>query len=405
MSKKIFITLILIALISLVFGVWFLMMDKNPNDILSQTDGENLFPFGQGGGTTPVNPGTTNQTTTTTPGLDLNYIPRLRKISETPVAGGVVFTNKLGTIIRYVERATGHIFETYTDSLEIKRISNTTIPKIEEALWSNQGNQVLFRYLRDDNQTIRTFYARISTTTVPDQAIEGIFLPDNIAEINVFGDRIFYTAKTETGSTGIIANIDGTKKTALINSSFNTWSHTWSQPGSVLLFPSPSSLATGFIYTLNTTSGEYIKVSQGAPGLSGLSNKDGSLILMSGKKGFGVGTAVLNTKTGETTNLSLQTMTDKCVWSVLDATVLYCAISQALPQNNYPDAWYQGKVTTNDSVWKINTETGDTEEILSPQIEALEEFDITNLSLDAQENVLLFTNKKDLTLWAYSLRL
>ena len=109
MSKKIFITLILIALISLVFGVWFLMMDKNPNDTLSQTDEENLFPIGQGGVNTPINPGTTNQTTTT-PDFDSDYIPRLRKISETPVAGGVVFTNKLGTIIRYVERGAGHSF-------------------------------------------------------------------------------------------------------------------------------------------------------------------------------------------------------------------------------------------------------------------------------------------------------
>lgn len=403
MPKKIFILILILALISIAFGLWFLLMGKNQKTPTNQTGDENLFPFGQGAGTTPINPLITDNSTTSS--IDSNYIPQLRKISETPVAGGVVFTNKLGTIIRYVERATGHIFETYSDSLEVKRISNTTIPKIEEALWSNQGSSVLLRYLRDDNQTIRTFYARISTTTVPDQAIEGIFLPDNITKLNVFGDRAFYTSKTENGSTGIIANLDGTKKIALINSSFGSWNHTWTQPGSVLLFPSPSALAIGFIYTLNTTSGEYIKVSQGAPGLSGLSNKDGSLVLMSGKKASGVGTAILKIKTGETINLSLQTMTDKCVWSVIDAVILYCAVPQALPAGNYPDMWYQGKVTTNDSVWKINTETGDTEEILSPQFEALEEMDITNLSLDQQENVLLFINKKDLMLWAYRLRI
>jgi hypothetical protein len=406
MSKKVLIFIILIILLAIGFGVWFFFFDglslSGTNG--TKTDDKNLFPFGQNASTTvKTTPDTNTTPSTNTQTTDSSYIPRLRKLSLTPTAGGVVFNDKNRSIMRFTERATGHIFETYSDSTEIVRISNTTIPKIEEALWSGKGNEVLLRYLRDDNETIRTFYARISTTTSPDQAIEGIFLSDNIRKISLLNDRIFYTTKTEAGSTGIMSQIDGSKKIALINSSFGDWSFVWTNPKQILLYPAPTASATGFAYSLNTTSGEYTKISQSAPGLAGLMNVDGSYVLLSGKKQNGIGTAILDTKKGETTTLSLETMSDKCVWSSVNKTVVYCAVPQNLASGNYPDSWYQGLVSTRDSIWKIDVSTGDTEEIVDPEMETLEEVDVTKMSIDPKDTFLLFTNKKDMSLWSYQL--
>jgi len=54
-------------------------------------------------------------------------------------------------------------------------------------------------------------------------------------------------------------------------------------------------------------------------------------------------------------------------------------------------------------VWKINAKTGATNRILTPQSVANTTMDITNLVLSAKEDYLLFTNKKDLSLWLLKL--
>jgi len=88
--------------------------------------------------------------------------PRLVQLHQTPTAGAVSFENEGGnTMARYIERGVGHIFETNMSTSKETRISNQTRLKIYEALWRDNGQSVVTRYLDDQNQAIRSFLIKL----------------------------------------------------------------------------------------------------------------------------------------------------------------------------------------------------------------------------------------------------
>src|SRR3989338_11386917 len=54
--------------------------------------------------------------------------PVLRQLTTTPVSGAVLGGSGARIAVRYLDRATGNIFEVSPDGGEAKRITNTTIP-------------------------------------------------------------------------------------------------------------------------------------------------------------------------------------------------------------------------------------------------------------------------------------
>jgi len=153
--KKILIILILIILIGFAGWVFFSMRSTPQNgDGVSIRD---FFPFGR----ESVEEDLEETPVISTPeeGEEVvgspQKLPALRKISQSPVAGATVFLQGDETIVRFVDRATGHIFETNAKTPGIQRISNTTIPQIQEAFWVGRNN-VILRYLKEDGETIET---------------------------------------------------------------------------------------------------------------------------------------------------------------------------------------------------------------------------------------------------------
>ena len=102
-------------------------------------------------------------------------------------------------------------------------------------------------------------------------------------------------------------------------------------------------------------------------------------------------------------DLGLKSQPDKCVWSKTN-TAIYCSVPGVIPAGNYPDSWYQGEVSFNDSIWKIDTKTSAFNLLISPSESLGENIDGINLFLDDKEGNLFFVNKKDSTLWALDLK-
>ena len=113
MSKKTFIIIISVVLILLLVGlVGYYLIIQNNSSTSSGPGGifKNFFPFG-GGSPTPTSAVEENPTATSTPAVT-NYTQKLRELSSEPVAGAGVLDVKAGTVVRHIEKATGHIFET-----------------------------------------------------------------------------------------------------------------------------------------------------------------------------------------------------------------------------------------------------------------------------------------------------
>ena len=406
MSKKTTIIIILVvAVLVLALGI-FLLFFTSP----TATPGtqNNYSPFGNYNGKIASTTPTT--TPTDTVGDDQQYIndptSPLIKISTAPIAGAQTFTRKVtGTtttnIVRYMERATGHTREYDRTTNMLSTASNTTVPSIYQAWWS--GNTVLAQFIGQSKDNIRTFTATLPASTTPSTQLVGGFLTENIKALAVSpkGNRVF-TIPAGENAVGSISNLDGSKKTSILNFPFNEWTAQWPSENTITLTTKPSFSAPGFMYLLSTA-GSMTKAMGNIPGLTTNTSPDLNYAIYSNSTsgGFLTGVYDLVKNTGITfTNNA--TLPEKCVWSKTSKTTAYCAIPASVPIANYPDDWYQGNLSFVDNIYKVDLKLPAVQLIYN--LPKQENIDAINLFLDAKDENLYFTNKNDYFLWGLTIK-
>lgn len=412
MSKNKIIILIItvIILASVLFYFW-----QNRSKLNGQgqtTENTESFPFGQD------NNGGANSSVSTSANADgkdssreEENLPILRRISERPVAGGISFENKdLITVIRYVDRGTGHIYETTEKSLEEMKISNTTIPKALQSIWSAGGQSVIIRYIKEGTEDISSFSANIITATTSQDVSKNpksVFLPSNIEQLSVnpSGDKIFYLINDGAGgSAGVMSNIDGSQKKQVFQSPIKEWLVSWPNNEIIALATKPSSVAPGYLFFLNSQTGAENKILGGINGLTALTGSTTKNILYSESVDGSIGLNYYNSKNNQGGELSFKTLPEKCVWSRSEESVVYCAVPKAIIYGEYPDIWYQSLTSFTDSIWKIDIKTQSSELVLDIQQDTGNEIDVADPFLSKDDGYLFFINKKDLTFWSLSLK-
>ncbi len=314
--------------------------------------------------------------------------------------------------LRYADKATGNIYQTFADKLEEKKFSTTIIPKIHEAYFGNRGDSVVMRYLKADAKTIETFAGTLPKEllggdTTGNNEIKGSFLPNNIKDITVSPDasKIFYLFESGsaslTSSTGITLNLLNNKKTQIFDSHFTEWLSFWPSNNMISLSTKPSANIPGYMYVMDAAGKNLKKVLGGINGLTTLMSPNGKLVLYGDKN---LSLNIYNTDTKNSYAVSVKTLPEKCVWGRTGDSI-YCAAPKSISTGEYPDSWYQGEVSFQDQLWKVDVKTGNTTLILDPaSLGEREEVDGIKLSLDEKENYLFFINKKDSFLWKLDLK-
>ena len=416
MSRKFLTIIFLLFLIILaaILGYYYFVLKKQPalpNPPGSETEGL-LFPFSDNGPTGTVRDTQKPEAANT----NSSAMPILRQITNVPVAGATIFESKDGTMIRYVERATGHVYEAKANAGTPRRLTNTTIPKIYEAIWVD-SQSVILRYLKDGSENIETFFAKITTpkgtagqtgtsTSAISQtsvaSLEGVFLQKGISELAVSPnkEKIFYIVPTGNGVSGVTANPDGTKKAEVWNSPLRGWQVSWPSGDTIALTVKPTATAPGFLYLLGSRSGSISKIKGGVNGLTALPSGSAKQVLYSLSTGAAVDTFLLDVRTNTSDSFPLKTLPEKCVWGRKDVNIIYCAVPKNISVAELPDSWYQGVASFIDDLWSANLLTGTTKIIASPEdLVGSQTIDATNLSLNETDEYLIFINKKDLTPW------
>ncbi|HEY4479841.1 MAG TPA: hypothetical protein VI981_05845 [Candidatus Paceibacterota bacterium] len=410
-------TLLIIFILLIVFaglGIFFftLMRENKPVDVPTTEEKDITIDFG-GRGTPPIaqpepQGGQNNDNLSSSP------LATLRKISSLPQAGAVAIDIENETEILFVDQATGHVFRGSTEDPSISRISNTTIPKITEALWLASGTGFIARYLDQDGKTIQSYSATLiprATSTIEDTGensvpfkIEGKFLPRNLKVLipSESDDLIFYIPEGER-SVGYTAKNDETKRTEVFNSDLGEWQIAWPKATHLALTTKPSGTVRGTLYLHNLKTKVTEKIMDGL-GLTALINNSLSRVLYANPSEKEFGLKVLSIKDHAVTNLGSGGLPEKCVWSKKEDFVVYCAIPKAIPGALYPDMWYQGIVSFNDTIWQLNLKNGSTIELADPEKETGEMMDAVRFFLNGKEDSLFFTNKRDNTLWSISLK-
>lgn len=440
MKKLIIISIILIILGGGVF--WYMSSQNQKVDPVTgktTNDFKSFFSFGDG---------TNNSNTQDTKGADGEVLPsdtgviddssgvnkgKFKQVTDFAVAGVVTFTDtrpsenevskptdttaEAGALVvpttnkttkvelpkidivpalRFVARSNGHIYGQYLDTLAAAKISNTTIPTIYEAIFANEGQFIMYRYLDETTDKIQSFIGTLGGST------SGSFLPENIQSVSAApsGSQFFYLIPIGNDIAGYVGSFTDTNKTQIFTSAFTEWIPQWAQANTIFMTTKPSYLFSGSMYALNKLTGGFTKVFGGVYGLTTLASTTSNLVLYSSASNGGPTLGLYNLTSHSFTPLGVNTLSEKCVWSG-NGVDIYCAVPNEIPSGQYPDSWYQGLVSFNDSIVKINTVSLSSNTVFNTaEINAI---DATNLTLSPDEKTLFMINKKDSTLWSLDL--
>ena len=406
-QKKLITWVIIVAILILIIGI-YLVFFTSPGTQPTTNTQTPYSPFGNYAGSSSSTPTTPSQNTNTgSNGSGSTYINNatspLVKISTTPIAGAEVFDRKIGvstttvSVVRYMDRATGHTMEYNRSTSMLSASSNTTIPTIYRAFWS--GNTVLAQFLEQNTRNVvRTFSGTLPASTTPSTQLTGVFLGNNISTLAISpkGDQVF-TIPTGDSAIGSISSLNGTKKTSILNFPFNEWTAEWPSASTITLTTKPSFSSPGFMYFL-TTSGTMTKALGNIAGLTTRTSPNLGYTIYSTSLTGGLATSVHDfTKNTDLTFNGSATLPEKCVWSKLVKTIAYCAVPQNVPMGNYPDDWYQGNISFTDNIYKIDLSIPSVRLIYN--LPTSQNIDVINPFLDTKEENLYFTNKNDYFLW------
>lgn len=415
MSRR-FVTIIIIILVALIIGLFVtaFLISRGPS---SQAPTDDIIrggsPFGEG-----AFPDTSQQPTTPRDDEDpfaetpsdrdeglVDATRRLRQLSTLPSVGGVIATstNEI-PVIRYVDRASGNVFEVNADGENKKRVTNTTLLGIHEALWEEGGERVIMRYL-DDDLVIKTFSGVITPAQEGEgvfSSLEGVFLPDGITQIVSAPDedRIFYLTEFGGKAIGTTADFDGSSRRQVFEHDLSEWILEWPQEDQFGITTAASAMANGYTFLLNDGSSRLSSILRGLRGLATHYSPTTEFVLFSSTAQNDIETRIFSVENEEVRPFALTTLPEKCLWSEQQTTVIYCAAPERLPFGTYPDDWYKGLIDLQDNLWRIDVETGAVSLLISPHESIDASLDIVDLFLSNDEEYLFFTNKIDGTLWS-----
>src|SRR3989344_9187501 len=207
--RKIILILTIILIIAIGVMLYFALTRQTPKDATDGV-GSQSSPFGpSSSGTVSDNgaPVASTEANQEAPANNVVNIPRLRHLTLVPTSGDVILTKQIDVIrdrvkvketeysVRYMDRATGHIFDIKTNALAPEQISNTTIPKIYEALFTPDGNSFIARLLSETNpDQILSYYVTMKDKKVATTS------PSNAQTVADAGIIIKNTLKEATGS-------------------------------------------------------------------------------------------------------------------------------------------------------------------------------------------------------------
>lgn len=332
---------------------------------------------------------TTEQTVATT--------NQLQPLTTDPVAGFIVQEEETGTttekassstreVLRYIERGTGHIYEIELDSGKKERISSNTFGKTVRAVFSPDGSKAVIQTESGDS---------LSNTLINIGSEETESLPQNIDNLFISNDSIFYTETTEKGSTAYQLNFGGAAN-PIWQIPFTDIRVFWEEGKDIVVNrPSPNFKSSAYLVDEN--------------GWNILIEPQYQLNLATDTSGENILYSYFDTKKGMVT-LSLPSsrpegllaIPEKCIYMTTKES-FWCAMSPLLGGQEGITDWYSGAISTNDTIWSNWKEPGSTQSIARLDVMSGFNIDVTNLTANKSETKLFFINKIDGSLWMYSI--
>ena len=201
---------------------------------------------------------------------------------------------------------------------------------------------------------------------------------------------------------GFISTFDGLKKKQIWNSPLKELSSQFVNAKTVALTTKSAQNLPGFLYFVDTGSGQVKKVLGNILGLSTLVNSDGTVVLY--LEGSGISElSVFDIKNNSSQKISPATFPEKCVWSKKDKNIIYCAVPREYVGGNSLISWYKGTISFTDDIWKYDIKNNTSSIVENFGNQSNENIDLIKPLLSENEQYLVFINKIDNSLWSLDL--
>src|SRR3989344_1403543 len=316
-------------------------------------------------------------------------------VSELPVAGMAFGAHD--TTLRFIERATGHVLEAHLETKTLSRITNTTVPHVEEA------------YIVKDRVFIRTEERGVVTTVTAlvEPALGTTLeqkrkLEDYITSVAQHPDDSITYIIEQPGKKPVVvsAKPDGTQPKNVTTLGTNGWDARSFNKNHILLVERPADDVSG--YAIEVTPSGVSPLLRNLPGLT-VQTHASSTSLLYGTSARGV-LSLFSQKNSITSplKLPLHTLADKCVFAPNGITA-YCAQPKKLPEKGFLNAWYRGETHTSDSWWSVDTARGTAELFFDPELEDGVSLDVETPVMSEGGAYIAFRNAQDWSLWLLSL--
>lgn len=323
--------------------------------------------------------------------------PKLRQLTTKPVAGfnEIRATTTDNLTLYYVEMGTGHIYSQNLETGVENRISATTIAGINTALISNTGEYVVMS--NKNNKNSKLFISKISTTTeeiVPEELSSQV----DQFKISLSGNNLLYTTKENFGLAGYSYNLKSGSNKEIFKLPFHEAVMQWGNEASDThyFYPKSSYLLEGYLYKVKD--GKTSRLPIEGFGLTALAN-DNIAIYSAGTNSVHKN-YVYNLSLNTRSEVPFTFLPEKCLLA-LKSTKIICAWENKKLPLEFPDAWYKGSMSYQDSIWIIYGNDLSSTLVVDTLKESGRGVDITNLSIGNSEKALYFINKNDNTLWMY----
>lgn len=422
-TKTIVVALFILIVIALGgFAYWYFFMGgaQTLSPDTTTPNGTNtpsgFQPFGRPSTNTSGNTGTQNQnnnTQTEIPDTAVT-IPALRLLSNTPVGGYGASTTASTTVIRWVDRGRGNIYEAVGDKLDITTLSNTLVPRIYDSIWNKNLTAFISSTLSDNEPQPNTLYAELLKRNLASSTNENLTpfelrgknMPNNIVSYAVSpkSDSVFLFTVENARGKGYITPFNGGTLTQIFDTPITQVNIEWPEANNIAITTKGSIATPGFLYFVNPKTGIWKKIVGPVFGLSTKVSRDAKYVLLSAPDGAeSIVSSIYNISTGKGSNAVIKTLADKCAWGNFYKNILYCAVPAEQTKASYPDDWYKGIVSFIDKIWQINADTGEIH-LVTPIVDQSDRvIDAINLGLDTKDDYLIFMNKNDLSLWSFDL--
>lgn len=348
-------------------------------------------------------------------GAGVVVAPRLMRIADGPVAKGAVVLyippvfdstststapveiSPADTEVRFIERQSGNVYAFRVHDRLLTRTSNKTLPGVQEASWASDGSRAFARYLTRAADGVE----HVDTYALPADGGEGYFLQQDLELTITQGtSTVFSLLPNSSGSIGSLSAPDGTNVRTLFTSTIARMRAGF-LGGDLVATTKASSGLDGYTFLVSRANGTFTRILGPLRGLSALPSPEGGAVLYSYTERGKLTTETLDLATRTATPLPLATLAEKCVWAP-SGRALYCGVPTAV-RGNLPDDWYQGAYSFSDRIWRIDLDTRLATLVVDPKQVGDVEIDAVALAIDPEGDVLVFTNKKDGSLWTYDL--